>query len=86
MNLEEEITKELAESMCSAVDSEILMGILVDTCGWYKVQLDSLQSRKRSIDILEWCNDKCRNDWKHRGRTFVFEDHGDAVNFIFKWV
>jgi hypothetical protein len=50
------------------------------------VKLPSLLNRKRSIDIMYWCHSDCKGKWKHNGRTFVFEDQGDAVNFIFKWV
>lgn len=85
MNLQEEIIKELSNQMSKTIDFEVLTEILVKECGWYKVELPSLMNRKRSIDILEWCELNCNNSWKNFGRNFVFEDQGDAVNFTLRW-
>jgi hypothetical protein len=85
MNLEEEIAKELSNEVAKSIDFEILTDLL-KICGWSVVQLESLLSRKRSVDIIEWCDTNAKGRYKHLGCTFVFENQGDAVNFALKWV
>jgi hypothetical protein len=84
MNLEEEITTKLSNEIAKEIDFELMIDVL-KACGWHVVKLSSLLNRKRSIDILEWCESNSRNRYKHQGSTFVFEDQGDAVNFALRW-
>ena len=85
MNLEEEITKSLSNEIAKEIDFEILADMLIQACGWHRVELPSLLNRKRSIDIIEWCEEHTNKHYKHQGRIFLFEDQGDAVNFALKW-
>ena len=84
MNLEDKIANKLSEELSQQIDFELLTDVLI-ACGWHCVKLPSLLNRKRSIDIIEWCEDNARKKYKHQGRTFLFEDQGDAVNFALKW-
>lgn len=84
MNLEDEIAKELSREISQNIDFELLTDVLI-ACGWHCVKLPSLLNRKRSIDILEWCEEHTQKKYKHMGSTFVFEDQGDAVNFSLRW-
>jgi len=84
MNLEKEIAAEMSKEISQAIDFELLTDVLV-ACGWHTVKLPSLFNRKRSIDIMDWCHSDCKGKWKHNGRTFVFENQGDAVNFALRW-
>lgn len=84
MNLEEEIANEMSKEIAQAIDFELLTDILI-ACGWHAVKLPSLLNRKRSIDILEWCEEHSHGKYKHNGCTFVFENQGDAVNFSLRW-
>jgi hypothetical protein len=84
MNLEEKIANDLGKQLSDSIDFEMLTEILI-TCGWHVVKLPSLGNRKRSIDIVDWCHSDCKGKWKHNGRTFVFQDQGDAVTFTLKW-
>jgi hypothetical protein len=86
MNLEEEISQELATQMQSEMDFHILSDMLVQGCGWKKVILTRFFSRKHSINILMWCEENIKHPFEHRGSTFVFQDDGDAVNFTLKWL
>lgn len=85
MNLEEEIAQELSNQIAQEIDFELITDVLI-ACGWKKVQLGSLLNRKRSIDILIWCEDNIKNKFRHRGSTFLFENQGDAVNFTLRWL
>ena len=84
MNLEDEIAKTLSEEIAKEIDSEVLFEIYKSS-GWQVVVLDSLGSRKRSIDILEWCDIHCNGHYHNSGRKFVFEDSKDALFFILAW-
>jgi hypothetical protein len=84
MSLEEEIAQKLSNEIAQTIDFELLTDILI-ACGWNCVKLPSLLNRKRSIDILMWCEENLRKKYKHMGSTFIFEDQGDAVNFTLRW-
>ncbi len=84
-NLEEQILEELGEQMHSAIDFVILSDVLVNACGWHKVELERFQNNQHAVDITTWCHDTLKNEWKRNGSTFIFEDQGDAVNFTLKW-
>ena len=86
MNLQDQIADELGQKLCSAVDFEILSDILVKSCDWHLVELDTLKNRYHSVDVLEWCESHCHQRYKHMGRRFIFQDQGDAVNFALKWL
>lgn len=83
-NLEEQIVEELATGMQSEIDKEIFWGMLVKI-GWTRVLLPRFDSRKHSIDVLEWVNEHCKNPYERKGSEFIFENDCDAVNFILKW-
>lgn len=84
MNLEDEIAQELSKEISQHIDFELLTDVLI-ACGWHCVKLPSLLNRKRSIDILGWCEEHASKKYRHMGSTFLFEDQGDAVNFALRW-
>lgn len=83
-NLEQEIIEELGTRMQSEIDREILWGMLVGM-GWIRVMLDRFQDNKHAVDITYWLTENCKNPYERNGRDFIFENEGDAVNFILKW-
>jgi hypothetical protein len=86
MNMQDKILEELGEQMHSAMDFEILTDILVNACGWHRVELDRFRDNREAVDIANWCHDTLKNKWKRSGCHFVFEDQGDAVNFTLRWL
>jgi hypothetical protein len=84
--MQDEILDELGEKMHSAIDFEILTDILVNACGWHRVELDRFRDNRQAVDIANWCHDTLKNKWKRSGCHFVFEDQGDAVNFTLRWL
>jgi hypothetical protein len=85
MNLQEQILEELTEQMCSSIDFEILSDVLVNACGWHRVNLERFTNNKHAVDITEWCHQKIQGEWKRNGCQFVFEETGDAIMFTLKW-
>jgi hypothetical protein len=86
MNMQDEILEELGTQMQSVMDFEILTDILVNACGWYRIELDRFQNNRQAVDMANWCHDTLKNKWKRNGCHFVFEDQGDAVNFTLRWL
>jgi hypothetical protein len=84
MNLEDKIIQELAEEMHSEIDFDILSSLLVDA-GWHKIELTRFKDNKQAVDVVEWCHDNLKGEWQRRGKKFVFQNTGDAVNFTLKW-
>jgi hypothetical protein len=84
MTVEEEIAAKLSNEIARHIDFEILLDVLI-ACGWTKVDLKISLNRKRSIDILEWCEENTQGKYKRHDSIFIFEQQGDAVNFILRW-
>lgn len=84
MNLEEQIIEELGTQMQSEIDKEILWGMLVGM-GWTRVLLPKFNSREHSVDVIEWLDANCKNPYERKGSEVIFENSGDAVNFIMRW-
>ncbi len=83
-NLEQEILDELGTKMQSEIDREILWGMLKGM-GWTRVMIDRFQDNKHAVDITYWLKENCQGAYERNGRDFIFENDGDAVNFILKW-
>lgn len=77
--------KQASEDLAHQIDFEVLKDVLVKSCGWHYIELESLQSRKRAIDISEWAHTECKGDWKHLGRHWLFALEEDAIMFKLTW-
>lgn len=86
MNLQDQILDELGQQMHSAIDFEILTDVLVNSCGWHRVELERFKDNKQAVDITSWCQDKAQGNWKRNGCRFIFEKSSDAVLFTLKWI
>jgi hypothetical protein len=86
MNLEEEIANELATQMQSEMDFHILSDMLVQACGWHKVEIINRLELGSLIDVSEWVKTHCKGKHMKRDRTYVFENQSDAVLFTLKWL
>lgn len=84
MNLEEEIATQMASELAKEIDADILFGLYKEI-GWQPVVLESLGSRKKAINILEWCEANCKSGYHSVGRKFIFEDSREALLFIMAW-
>jgi hypothetical protein len=86
MNLEEEIANELSQQMCSKIDFQILGNMLVEACGWHRVEIINRPELTTMLNISEWVETHCKGKHMRRDRTYVFEKQSDAVNFTLKWL
>jgi hypothetical protein len=82
--MQEEIIEELGTKMQSAVDREILWGILIGM-GWTRVKLSRFVDNHHAIDISYWLDEHVKNPFEREGADFIFENSQDALVFILKW-
>jgi hypothetical protein len=82
--MQEEILEELGTKMQSAVDREILWGILIGM-GWTRVKLSRFVDNHHAIDISYWLDEHVKNPFEREGADFIFENSQDALVFILKW-
>lgn len=82
-DLQDKISAELAEQLCSDIDFQILSTILVDS-GWHRVVLTPM-TKEESDAIDQWIDTNVKGQYNNRGLVWIFEDRGDAVNFTLKW-
>ena len=82
-DLQEQITAELSEQMCSDIDFEVLAGILVDT-GWHRVVLAPM-TKEHSDSVDQWIVDHVTGHYNNRGLVWIFERQSDAVMFTLRW-
>lgn len=85
MNLQQEIIDELGSQMQSQIDFQILADMLVQACGWHKIELIRFDNNRQAVDIKLWLEENANGHWESRGSTFVFENSGDAINFTLRW-
>jgi hypothetical protein len=83
-NLEKEIIEELGTRMQSAIDREVMWGML-KSLGWRRVILDRFTDNKHAVDITHWLEANCKNPFERSGADFIFESEVDAVNFTLRW-
>ena len=84
MSMQEEILEELGTRMQSAVDREILWGILIGM-GWTRVKLSRFVDNHHAIDITYWLDEHVKNPFEREGADFIFENSYDAMMFILRW-
>ena len=83
--MEEQLIAEAGRKIAEEIDFGVMAMLLVDSCGWTKVEFDTLGSNKHAIDINDWLHAECKKHWKHHGRTFVFESRAEAALFKLTW-
>lgn len=84
MRIQDEIIEELGTSMQSAVDREILWGILIGM-GWTRVRLSRFTDNHHAVDITYWLEENVQTRYQREGADFLFEDSKDALLFILRW-
>ena len=82
MNLEEEMINKAGKEFADQIDFNILADLLVDECGWTRIESSRLLERT----VFEWMNVNCKHQWKHRRDVILFESVKDANWFTLKWM
>ena len=64
MNLEEEIANKMANEIAREIDFGILTNMLVEACGWTKIELFGHHKKE---DIMSWCEKNVKDHYQHQG-------------------
>lgn len=81
MNIQQQIYDDAARDFAEAIDFGILEDILVNDCGWTRVESPSPADK----NIVDWLQLHCKDHWKRRGDIILFESVKDANWFILRW-
>jgi hypothetical protein len=84
MKLEEEIINEAAKRFSDEIDNEVLFGML-QSIGWTRVILPSLNSREAYVDLAVWLETYCKYPYERKGSDIIFENSKDAEWFMLVW-
>ena len=84
MNLEEEISNQMASQLREEIDGELMADMLV-SMGWTKIKDQFYRDNKQAVDLNLWLEEHCTGMYKRLGSNWVFENNGDAVNYALKW-
>jgi hypothetical protein len=82
--LQEQLIEKASRQIAEDIDFGVICNLLVDI-GWVKVEFEALRPNKRAVDITNWLHTECKQEWKHHGRTFVFESKEEAALFKLTW-
>jgi hypothetical protein len=81
---EEQVLNDQVRKIADHMDFGVISMLLVDSCGWTKVELEALLPAPK-LEILEWTNTNCAKRFMNSGKEFIFEDKHDALVFKLKW-
>jgi len=84
-SLEEYVAKEQSRKIAEHVDFGIISMLLVDSCSWTRVYLDSDVYDFNTGEIMSWANANCAGRFMNFAEDFIFENANDAVMFKLKW-
>ena len=85
MGLKEDILDDIAKQMAKEMDWTILADVLVDT-GWTSVQLTRFRNNEEAVDIAEWLEKNCTDEWKNLQTRYIFKKKKDAEWFSLRWL
>lgn len=83
--MEDRFVNRMSKAMVEEIDFEVLSNMLVKSCGWTRIVLDTTGPNRRAVDINEWLHAECTRHWKRNGRTWVFENKNEAALFKLTW-
>jgi len=84
--LEDHMAYEAAKRVAEDIDFEVMSTLLVES-GWTKIELETLGSNKKAIDMREWAEAEgiTAHGVYQRGRTWLFKCYEDAILFKLTW-
>ena len=84
--LEEQVLNEQIRKISDHVDFGVMSMLLVDSCGWTRIDLEPWIPNTTEEEILTWTNNNSAHRFMHQQHNFIFEDKHDALMFKLKWV
>jgi len=84
MGLKEDIIDDISKQMASDMDWLIIADCLVEA-GWTSVKLKRFHSNEEAVDINDWLEQNCTDEWKNLSTRYIFKKKQDAEWFILRW-
>ena len=84
MGLKEDILDDITKQIAYDMDWTIIADCLVDA-GWISVKLNRFYSNEEAIDINNWLEQNCTDEWKNLSTRYIFKKKQDAEWFILRW-
>ena len=84
MGISEDIIDDISKQMANDMDWLILADCLVSV-GWISVKLKRFHSNEEAIDINNWLEQNCTDEWKNLSTRYIFKKKQDAEWFILRW-
>jgi hypothetical protein len=84
MGLKEDILDEITKDYAKQMDWLIIADCLVDA-GWTNVKLNRFYNNEEAIDINNWLEENCTDEWKNLSTRYIFKKKKDAEWFILRW-
>lgn len=84
MGISEDIIDDISKQMANDMDWLILADCLVDS-GWTNVKLNRFYNNEEAIDINNWLEQNCTDEWKNLSTRYIFKKKQDAEWFILRW-
>ena len=86
MNLEDELAKTLSNEIAKEIDFGVLSDVLVNACGWTRIELPSKFLPVSGAELHNWRKKNLTGDWKAHENVWLFEKSEDAVIFSLRWL
>jgi len=84
--LEKQIIDAHLDEISNRIDFDVMSSLLVDSCGWTKVDLDKIRYVLNVKKIISWANKNCgKKKYMSFSEKFVFENAEDALIFKLMW-
>lgn len=83
--LEEYVANEQSRKIAEHMDFGVISMLLVDSCGWTRVELEDMTYDFNTGEIITWANSNCAGRFMNFAEDFIFENKEDAVMFKLKW-
>ena len=84
MGLEEDILDDIIKDYAKQMDWDIVADCLV-SAGWISVKLKRFHSNEEAVDINDWLEQNCTDEWKNLSTRYIFKKKQDAEWFILRW-
>ena len=86
IKFEKQIIDDHINEISNRIDFDVMSSLLVDSCGWTKIDLDKIRYVINVRKIISWANKNCgKKKYMSFSEKFVFKDPEDALMFKLKW-
>ncbi len=86
MNVHEYIMSTTGKQMSNHIDFEVLSDVLIDACGWTKIELANKFLPVSGEELHAWRTKNIKGRWVAHNAVWLFEKSEDANWFSLRWL